>query len=294
MGSNPLLLKRLTDPRTLRHWLAGVEDQLQKSPSDRRLGLQYGNLLRALGELARARAAYAAIPSLPSSDPVRERPLAILSGESLSWTDTEGPVPFVQLNDFLPEERKAQLWDLVGRSSDFQQARVSYDDGDSVDAAMRRAHVARGAAQIREWFLPLIEAAIEQRQVLPRLGLAPFTVIDRELQITGHGDGDFFHLHKDSGAENAPRHLTYVYYFHRQPIRFGGGELLLYDQDGGGRSIGPIAFTRLAPMDNSVILFPSDRWHAVSEVTMRSPDPLDARWTVNGWLHRRAEPPRTD
>ncbi|HVZ52162.1 MAG TPA: 2OG-Fe(II) oxygenase [Pseudolabrys sp.] len=294
VASNELLLKRIADPKTLRHWLATVEDRLKKSPSDRELCLRYANLLRALGELTRARVAFAALPTLPTPDLVRERALAILSGEILDWTDAAGPVPFVRLNDFLSEERQAQLWDIVSRSPDFRAARVSNDAAapGRADPAIRQAHIVRGASRIRDWFLPLIESAIDRERVLPRLGLAPFAVGDRELQITGHGDGGFFHMHKDSGHKRPERYLTYVYYFHRQPARFSGGELFLYDHDSNGRSSGAIAFTRLAPAHNSVVLFPSDRWHAVGDVTMNSSDPLDGRWTVNGWLHRRldAEP----
>lgn len=57
-----------------------------------------------------------------------------------------------------------------------------------------------------------------------------------------------------------------------------------------------VAFTRIIPTDNMLILFPSDRWHSVSRVVVESGDPRDARWTVNGWFNlpagRPGESPR--
>lgn len=286
-AANALLLKRIADPQTLRHWLADVEDRLKHTPSDRRLELQRGNLLRALGDLSAARAAFAAISASPLPDPARDRPLAILSGERFDWADRFGPVPFVRLNAFLSSDQQIRLWDVVRRAN-LQPARITLEAG-AVEPERRQADIASGASEIRGWFLPLVEAALDREQVLPRLGLSPFDPSHRELQITGHKEGGFFCMHKDSGLKNRDRYLTFVYYFHRQPARFSGGELLLYDQDSQGCSTDPLAFTRLAPLHNSLILFPSDRWHAVASVTMDSTDPLDGRWTVNGWLHRHAD-----
>ncbi|WP_256098241.1 2OG-Fe(II) oxygenase, partial [Streptomyces sp. MnatMP-M17] len=45
-----------------------------------------------------------------------------------------------------------------------------------------------------------------------------------------HNDGDFYRSHQDTSAEFAPRRLlTFVYYLHRTPRPFGGGELRVFD-----------------------------------------------------------------
>jgi hypothetical protein len=51
-----------------------------------------------------------------------------------------------------------------------------------------------------------------------------------ETQLTSHNDGGYYRIHNDNGSPStATRVLTYVYYFHRQPVAFKGGQLRLYD-----------------------------------------------------------------
>jgi Rps23 Pro-64 3,4-dihydroxylase Tpa1-like proline 4-hydroxylase len=133
--------------------------------------------------------------------------------------------------------------------------------------------------------MPRALALIEQEDILARLGVSRFTLGRFELQVTRYADSAHLWCHRDIGPAHPDRHVSYVYYFHRQPRGFSGGDPLLFDQDGQGARSDSLAFTRIAPADNLLVLFPSDRWHSVSRVTVESSDPRDARWTVIGWFN---------
>ena len=117
-------------------------------------------------------------------------------------------------------------------------------------------------------------------EVCARLGVAPFPVESFEVQLTAHHDGDYFKWHADNGtAETAARTITFVYYFHRCPRRFAGGELVLYDGHG--------AQVELAPHNDCLVFFRSDTKHEVRRVECPSGEFEDGRFTLNGWVRRR-------
>ena len=67
-------------------------------------------------------------------------------------------------------------------------------------------------------------------KVLEQLGMEEFPITRTEVQITASNDGDFFHAHCDDAQEViASRRMTFVYFFHREPNQFEGGELRLHD-----------------------------------------------------------------
>ena len=58
-----------------------------------------------------------------------------------------------------------------------------------------------------------------------------------------------------SMAACSGRRLSYVYYFHRQPRPFRGGDLLLYDTDRQAGNFEMGVFTRIEPLHNSIVFF---------------------------------------
>lgn len=274
------------EPASLRQLLAAVDRRLVTAPDDALLLRRRADLLRALGELEQALAAYAL---LPHDDP-SSRARTILSGVPIDWHDAMGPVPFVCVENFLEADQRRLLWEMVSApSASFFAGSVKGDVGESINPYLRRAEVMRRAGPVRSWFLPRAETLLGRKDLLARLGRSPFTPGTFELQVTRHPDGAYLWMHRDIGPAHPHRHISYVYYFHREPRGFVGGDLLLYDQDARGARNGLLAFTRITPTDNSIILFPSDRWHSVSRVTVESGNALDARWTVNGWFNRSAQ-----
>lgn len=206
------------------------------------------------------------------------------------------PARWVQIEDLLAaDEHEAMVRYAIEHHADFEPATVSgeltehyrtnqvlYDFASSDLAAVL-------ASRFREK-LP---------QILQDLGLEPFPVTVLEQQLTASGDGTFFRLHADhaSAPEDpaAGRKLTLVYYFHRPPKSFTGGELRLYD--GLVRHGQPAAgdtFATIEPKDNSLVVFPSDTWHELLPVSCPSREFLDSRFAVTCWIHHRPGQPSED
>lgn len=82
------------------------------------------------------------------------------------------------------------------------------------------------------------------------------------------------------------RQLTFVYYFNRSPKAFEGGDLALYDSDVSAGLFSERHFTKVAPVDNRLLVFPSSAQHEVLMVRCASGAYEDSRFTLNGWVQR--------
>ncbi len=277
------LPEQATRPAVLAAWLNQVEAALADRPQDTALAWRRAGLLRALGRLEAATAAYEAVGSPAALDLA-----ALLRGAAVGEAGPAGPARFVRVPGVLEPAQYRELWDLVAGAA-LDPAQIGGKGEERLEPGARQAALLQDVAPLRSWFLALVTDLAVRARVPERLGLEALPAGLRELQVTRHLDGGFYRLHYDAGKPGDPsatRRLTYVYYFHRMPRRFAGGDLLLCDQGPDGRRAAELGFTRLEPMDNSLVFFASDRLHAVTPVTMQSSDPLDGRWTVNGWLHR--------
>jgi Rps23 Pro-64 3,4-dihydroxylase Tpa1-like proline 4-hydroxylase len=156
------------------------------------------------------------------------------------------------------------------------------------DADYRRSKVLHDAPGVHALFRKrMLELA---PRLMAELQIPRFDIGDIEVQVTAHGDGNYFKLHNDSGSpDTATRALTYVYYFYNQPKAFSGGELRIYDTivKDGFYQCGPHA-ADIDPKDNSVIFFAPHMHHEVLKVRVPSGEFRDGRFTVNGWVRRKS------
>jgi SM-20-related protein len=112
-----------------------------------------------------------------------------------------------------------------------------------------------------------------------------------ECQLTAHNDGHFYMAHTDyspnTGTRVSLRELTFVYYYHRQPKAFEGGELFIWDNLDDTVCPPKVANQgkTIEPKNNRLIVFPSRYLHQVNKVTCASKEFMDSRFTLNGWLH---------
>ncbi|MGO1120012.1 2OG-Fe(II) oxygenase [Rhodovibrionaceae bacterium A322] len=198
--------------------------------------------------------------------------------------------PFLRQEDWLPKERHDSLMAFVERHQDQWIDATVWTKGKYQKSADHRvASVLYDPPDIREWFLPMIEA--ELPRAFEHLNMVPFTPKRMELQVSTYRQGEYYRAHRDTAWPEAEepqsdgRVLTFVYYFSRQPQRFQGGDLKLYDTNTSNGVLGD-GHSLVRPQDNSLILFPSVALHEVCPLELNSTDPLDGRFTVNGWLHR--------
>ena len=270
--------------------------------------LQLGDTCRGLGKLREALGCYERVASLRPGDRKAPWLAAILSGSALPPASPEvaRPVPFVRKEGFLPPQRCSALLDLAVASRErFEPARVAVKRGPKMDR--RHGRCGSGNAgrcgqrqvvikvdpswrnaqtvdhriikrEVRPWFeAPLRDAFAD---ALPRLRMREPSGSWVELAMTAYLPGGLFAKHKDD-RRYSTRMVSFVYYFHRQPKRFAGGELLLWDGDGRG------AFTLIEPQHNSIVFFPASSLHQVAPVHGDLDDFGDARFAIHGWLHRQ-------
>lgn len=156
---------------------------------------------------------------------------------------------------------------------------------DGADPSYRRSRVTLDMGPFRDLvasricsFFPQILSALHHR-VFPIRWIEP--------QLTASNDGDFFKLHNDNSHANAPsREITFVYFFHREPKPFRGGELLIYDWRMENQYPVPVGVRKtIVPRQNEVVFFESACLHEVQKVECPTRRFADSRFTLNGWIH---------
>jgi Rps23 Pro-64 3,4-dihydroxylase Tpa1-like proline 4-hydroxylase len=199
------------------------------------------------------------------------------------------PARCVVLDEFLtPEEVEELTLFTLRHEADFSASEVvsPVADGGVVNYEHRRSRVLMDLGHYQNLMLERIKAVLPQ--ALPKLGMEGFDVTGVEAQITASNDGDFFHFHSDNGSDRvAARHLTFVYFFHREPQAFEGGELRIHDARlEGDDYVSEGSFQEIVPRQNQIIFFPCELMHEVTAVKCSSQLFADSRFTLNGWLRR--------
>jgi SM-20-related protein len=190
--------------------------------------------------------------------------------------------PVVQIEKFLTGAELAWLLDLVFASeASFVPAAVSDNKEDYRQALMLGAPDA-----LKQFFVRKITALMPE--VMPQLRIGRFTVGAIDCQVTASGDGAYFKVHTDAGAnETWKRQYTYVYYFNREPKGFTGGELRVYDDViRNGKLAATDSYQVIEPRLNTMVFFQAAVMHEVMPVHVPSGEFRDSRFTVNGWIDR--------
>ena len=193
------------------------------------------------------------------------------------------------LDEFLAPQELEELTRFVQEhEADFSASEVVSPnaDGGIVNYEHRRSRVLMDLAQHQDIMLERIKAVLPQ--VLDKLGMGDFCIAGVETQVTASNDGDFFHFHSDNSSDRvASRYLTFVYFFHREPRQFEGGELRIHDahlQHGAYVSAG--SYQTIIPQQNQIVFFPCELLHEITPVNCASQHFADSRFTLNGWLRR--------
>jgi hypothetical protein len=199
------------------------------------------------------------------------------------------PAKCVVLDEFLAPQELAELTRFtLEHEPDFSASEVVSPNAESgvINYEHRRSRVLMDLAQYQDLMLDRIKAVLPQ--VLDKLGMEEFSIAGVEAQVTASNDGDFFHFHSDNGSERvASRNLTFVYFFHREPRQFEGGELRIHDarlEEGIYVSEG--SYQTIVPRQNQIVFFPCEMMHEITAVNCSSQAFADSRFTLNGWLRR--------
>jgi len=124
--------------------------------------------------------------------------------------------------------------------------------------------------------------------VRENLALPAFEIAKVEVQMTASNDGDYFKVHNDNTHPAlVGRELTFVYFFHREPMAFAGGGLRLHDSRWNGtRYEAAGSYRTILPAQNQIVFFPSFFMHEILPVHCPSGAFMDSRLTLNGWIHK--------
>ena len=125
------------------------------------------------------------------------------------------------------------------------------------------------------------------------LRIPPFEESRIEIELVAHNDGAFYKPHIDTftGPKtdlSAVRVISGVYYFHREPKPYSGGELRLYDFQ---RDESEPHFVDFVPEPNMFLAFPSWARHEVRKVECATRRFEDSRFAVNCWVHAKLAAP---
>ena len=246
-----------------------------------------GDIHRMQGNLDAARDLYRC---LSESGPDRLKASwlsALLDGRGLPEAPPHGtcPAPFVRMKDFLTtQECDRQFALALARREHFGAAKVVDNDeeGGRVKPQARitlevKPHARR---DIKLWFLPKIEQVIPE--ILTRLRLEDPGRYRIEMNMRVYPAGGFYTIHRDNRtARYRDRVLSFICFFHPEPRRFSGGDLLLYDSNQRGGHPVP-AFSRIEPVRGSIVFFMSEDWHQVTPVECDSDDFGAGRFVLSG------------
>jgi len=199
------------------------------------------------------------------------------------------PARCVVLDEFLAPDELARLMNFtLEHENTFQLSEVVEPTAQAgvVDYEHRRSHVLMELGEYQDLMVERIKSVLPQ--LLPKLGMEEFDISVIEAQITASNDGDFFRFHSDNSSDRvASRSLTFVYFFHREPRQFEGGELRIHDarlED--GRYVSEGTYRSVVPEQNQIVFFPCELLHEITPVKCESRAFADSRFTLNGWLRR--------
>ena len=190
------------------------------------------------------------------------------------------------IDDFLEPDQLDRLRAHVIASEDTFAPTKVRDSGSSVrnDAARLSSKCALGLGPLKAIF------ADRLTEIAPRLftelGIPPAPIADVETELIAHRDGAFFGPHIDTfvaanrTGEATDRLISTVFYFAFAQATFSGGELAIYPFAKGSPAVA------VEPRNNRLVAFPSFVLHEVRRVSIPGNALRDARFSINGWLHR--------
>ena len=231
------------------------------------------------------------VPLRNPEPPGRAQSTAVVSETSVVVRQRPASLPAqcVILDEFLaPQEVEELTRFALEHEAQFTASEVVAPTSERgvIDYEHRRSRVLEDLGRYQELLVRRIKMVLPQ--VVHKLGMEEFAIASVEAQITASNDGDFFRFHSDNASDRvAARHLTFVYFFHREPRQFEGGELRIHDarleQD---RYISAGSYQTIVAQQNQIVFFPCELLHEITPVKCPSRLFADSRFTLNGWLRQ--------
>lgn len=273
--------ERLLDTDVLQRAASKLEERLAASPNDIATLNNLAEIYRKMGLIEQAAATFGDICRIDPRNRRAEYLKSLLAGEDLKpWPDDDPfqPPPFVRLPQFLPSDIHTQLLSIVpGLQSEFTPSTVVSGYNPEVSKSV----VYYLSEDIYQMLKGMILESVPE--ICDRLRVRRFNPGYVSLEIKAYGEGDYFRPHSDKYT-GGNRRLNFGCVFYFTPIRFSGGDFLLFDTDFPGQNYIPTRFTRFKPEDNCAIFYPSDSWHSVVPIKMTGGGFNDSRFAIIGHI----------
>jgi SM-20-related protein len=222
--------------------------------------------------------------------------LLAASPVSLTFSQPDPPEPvrfysckYIKLDNFLPPEiNQAILECALAHQEQFIPSK-SYSKNNTESESLKfRRSLRLDSTYFQEYGSLLREKiAAVAPQIFAELGIENFDIQIFEIEMIASHDGCFFTAHTDNSyPQTAFRQISCVYYFHKDPKPYRGGELRIYDTER-RQSDSPLihgAFKEVEPSNNSMVFFASSCLHEILPVFSPSQSFADSRFTLNTWL----------
>jgi predicted 2-oxoglutarate/Fe(II)-dependent dioxygenase YbiX len=127
-----------------------------------------------------------------------------------------------------------------------------------------------------------LQNTVEQywQEILLTLQIKNFAKSTVESNCVIYGNDCYFKRHQDTITfARKKRRISWVYYFHKEPKQFSGGELIFYK--------GKEEVARVAPQAGMLIVFDSSMYHEVLTVHVKSNDFTNGRFTITGFINQK-------
>lgn len=200
----------------------------------------------------------------------------------------EEPPPHYRIAGLMGSAMVERLLELAfTREAEFVPTRVGNGTAGVVNPAIRSSLLLRDFGELHHELQARFTAVLDE--AIRMLRLSSICLHRLELELVAHNEGAFYGEHIDTFTAQpdarSDRALTGVYYFHRQPKAFSGGDLRLH-------AIAPAAdgerrFTDIPPDLDMFVLFPSWVPHEVRKVSCPSGAFADSRFALNCWYRSR-------
>ena len=191
------------------------------------------------------------------------------------------PRTHIIVKDFLTQDEQNKLWDEIKENElKFEAGKYKKDGKDDIHENMKKnlgfdvsiKYFNVDDSHIRSMFYYKIFKNKSMIRIFnnaksPIYQILRFTKRDRT-KVSSYGNGDFYHWHKDGNEDGL---LTVLYMLCKEPQKFSGGDLKLKWGD----------IEKTIPFENNTILiFPRNTLHTVTDIKLDSNDLYDRRFTV--------------
>ncbi|MGY2753430.1 Rps23 Pro-64 3,4-dihydroxylase Tpa1-like proline 4-hydroxylase [Thermostichus sp. MS-CIW-21] len=199
------------------------------------------------------------------------------------------PCKYIKLDNFLPQEiNQAILQHAITHQDKFVPSRSYSKNNTEAESLKFRRSLRLDFAHFQEYGALLREKiAAVAPQIFAELGIENFDIQIFEMEMIASYDSCYFVPHIDNSyLQTAFRQVSCVYYFHKEPKPYRGGELRIYDTQR-RKPHPPIlygAYDEVIPTNNSIVFFLSSCLHEILPVFSHSQAFADSRFTVNTWL----------